>query len=621
MQTFSVTFLPGDHKARVTAGKTLLEAARENNIPVNAPCGGKGLCGGCAVQIIEPQDLPLGDEDCRRLTSYQLQQGFRLACCLRVNRSLKVRLPQPEEIPRAKLELLELESAEIKPQGPVLRKVLFTPGQASLENLNIPLKHALLDALPPGSSPALPLDVAAKFAELMQTGHDRLTLLVEGDTLVGAEPGDSRGKIFGAAVDIGTTTIALYLCDLANGRILASDAATNSQTAYGADVMSRIGYTLEEREGRENLTRIVRGDIGKLAYQACRRAGTALEHIYRWTLVGNTTMQHLFLGLDPSPLGRSPFLPLVNGAVRFDPGELGLPGARFSEGLFLPTVAGHVGADTVAVALAAHLDRCEKLTLAIDLGTNGEIVLAEQGRMLCCSTAAGPAFEGAKIQHGMRAETGAIDRFWIDEKGLVNYHVIGDKSLPQGICGSGLVEIVSELLRLGIIDKSGRILPPEELSGSAARKLGERLAPEKNGQWSIIISESKEDAGSSGIMLTQRDVRELQLAVGAISSGIQVLLSLAGRTPDDIEAVLLTGAFGHYIQPASAIGVGLIRGVALERIRSIGNAAGLGARLALVSAEERKRAIQIAGRMEFVELATRPDWQDKFTEAMFFPGQ
>jgi len=616
MRNFTVIFLPANSKISVPCSKTLLQAARECKLAVDAHCGGRGLCGGCAVRIVEPKDPPLLDEDRCYLSREQLKEGFRLACRHKVDRDLTVRLPRAEEIPSAKLSILELESSEIKPQG-APRKILFTPPRSSLRELNIHLEKALLEVLPPGRPPVLPLEIISRFSGLLGSGQYPVTLIAEEDRLIGVEPGDTSDRILGAAVDIGTTTIALYLCDLESGRMLAASAMTNSQSSYGADVMSRIGFSLENPEGLSILSRTVRRDLKGLAEEACLRVSASPELIYRWVLVGNTTMQHLFLGIDPSPLGRSPYLPLVNSAVRFSPGELGLPSSPFASGVFLPTVAGHVGADTVAVALAARLDQARKLTLAIDLGTNGEIVLAQGGRMLCCSTAAGPAFEGARIQMGMRAETGAVDRFRINIKGEVELHVIGEDVRPRGICGSGLVEIAAELLRWGVIDRSGRILPPEELAGNTALILSRRIKPGEFGQYSFMVSEGSDEAVP--VILTQRDIRELQLAVGAISSGIKVLLKLAGFSAEDIETVLMTGAFGHYLDPSCAVAAGIIRGVNLDRIRSIGNAAGLGARDALISAEEMEKAIEIASRMEFVELATNPHWQEEFTESMFFP--
>jgi len=618
MQKYSLTFLPHNRTVEVSSGTTVLEAARRHQFLIDAPCGGRGQCGNCLVQVIGRPEPPVTEEDSQHLTARQLEQGYRLACRLAVGSELTVRLLQRENTGRHKLGLVDIETG-IEPDTE-LRKFFFVVEKPTLEDIKIPLAEALSEVLPPGSAEtAQPLKVVENFAVLLNRGAENLTLVLEGDMLAGVEEGDTRGRSYGVAADIGTTTLAVFLCDLEDGSVLAGRARGNGQAAYGEDVMSRISYCLENPAGRDELSRIVREELFALASEACREAQVDPAHVYRWSLVGNTTMQHLFLGLDPSSLGTSPFLPLVNGGVEFDPAALGLAASPFARGIFLPTVAGHVGADTVGVALAARLDECQGLTLAVDLGTNGEIVLAEAGRLLCSSTAAGPAFEGGKIRMGMRAVPGAVDRFRIEEDFSVHCHVIGGQSQARGICGSGLLDLVSELLRLGLIDKTGRLLPPQDLPEGPAKLLANRLTTDRQGQTSFLVGEFSGDGPPRRILINQQDIRELQLASGAISSGIRILLELAQKNPEQIERVLLTGAFGHFLHPASAVGCGLIRGVPLERIHSIGNAAGTGARAALLSAAEIRRAASIAGRMEFVELAVQPGWNDKFTEAMIFP--
>ena len=270
----------------------------------------------------------------------------------------------------------------------------------------------------------------------------------------------------------------------------------------------------------------------------------------------------------------------------------------------------------MGMALAASLDRVESLTLAVDMGTNGEIVLAdEHGRMLCCSTAAGPAFEGVKIVHGMRAEPGAIDKFWLEKDGTPGWHTIGDSNEARGICGSGLMDIAAELIRAGVIDTGGWILPEDQMEGKVPPGLLERITNGHNNQRQFVIAGS----GEQQVVLTQGDIRELQLACGAISSGIKILLRRMGRQPEQIGKVLLAGAFGNYMNPSSALSVGMIRGIPLEIVEPVGNAAGSGARLALVDHTMASRAGKIARRMEFVELGAEADWNDIFTDSMFFP--
>lgn len=619
MPRYSVTFLPQNVTVSVPGESTVLEAARGHDFYVNAPCGGRGLCGGCLVRLIGGEASPPDDEERGHIGPERLALGFRLACRLRVRSDMTVRLLHTGEIPRAKTALIGSENHSVEPEG-APRKLLFRPVEPTLHNIAIPLQEALLAALPPEqASRPVPLTIARAFADTVGPGLEAVTLLIDRDRPAGVEPGDTTGRLLGAAVDIGTTTLALYLCDLTTGEILAGSGKANSQAAYGDDVMSRISFCFEKPEGLEILSGLIRRDLCELAQKACGKIGLSTDFIYRWSLVGNTTMQHLFFGFDPVLLGRSPYLPLINGAVEFGPGELGLSGSRFARGLFLPTVAGHVGADTVAVALATRLDEAGGVTLAVDLGTNGEIVLADRGRMICCSTAAGPAFEGARIHMGMRAESGALDSFSVDQEGEPRFHVIGDRPHPRGICGSGLLDIVSELRRVGVIDTTGRILPPGELPAHAPSQVTERLGADERGQGFFLLDEYRDSGGSCRVILHQKDVRELQLAAGAISSGIKILLKLAGREPEQVDRVLLTGAFGNYLDPRSAVGVGLIRDIPLDRLHSIGNAAGVGARFALVSSVEVSRACRIAARMEFVELAATPDWEETFTDSMFFP--
>ncbi|MBN2290653.1 MAG: DUF4445 domain-containing protein, partial [Candidatus Glassbacteria bacterium] len=513
MPELSVTFLPHNRTVEASRGATVLETARRHGFLIDAPCGGRGQCGNCLVQVTGEPAPPVSAEDSQHLSAGQLGQGYRLACRLPVSPGLTVRLLQLEDTGRHKLGLVDLETP-FEPDTS-LRKLSYVPKEASLSNIKIPLAEALAQALPPGLAAApLPLKVVESFARLVKNHTGKLTLVLQGDTLTAVEEGDTLGRLYGIAADIGTTTLAVFLCDLESGAVLSGKAGANGQAAFGEDVMSRISHCMENPGGQEELTAIVRSGLADLAREACREAGADPAQIYRWSLVGNTTMQHLFLGLDPSSLGVSPFLPLVSGSVGFEPAGLGLPGSPFARGVFLPTVAGHVGADTVGVALAARLDECEGLTLAVDLGTNGEIVLADSGRLLCSSTAAGPAFEGARIRMGMRAVPGAIDRVRVEDDWSVHCHVIGEQEPARGICGSGLLDLLSELLRVGLIDKSGRLLPPEELEHAPGKPLAGRLARDERGLPVFLVRQDSGDSRARPVAVNQQDFRELQLAAG-----------------------------------------------------------------------------------------------------------
>ena len=373
------------------------------------------------------------------------------------------------------------------------------------------------------------------------------------------------------AFDIGTTTLVAYLLDGHTGELLSQESAMNPQSQFGADVISRIQYALQE--GGEAMAGCVRTALEQFAGAAAAKAGISLEKITAAALVGNTAMHHLLLGIDPKPLVIPPYMPAVSEAM-----ERGV--ARI-----LPNIAGFVGGDTVGCMVATGFDRLEELTLLIDIGTNGEMVLGSKHRRIACSTAAGPAFEGAKISCGMRGAEGAVDHVSL-EQGRISYHVIGDVP-PKGLCGSGLLDLVAVLLDAGIIDESGRM-------------------------------EDKQYSLCEAVVLTQKDVREVQLAKAAIRAGIELLAETMGVTAADIQQVYLAGAFGNYMDPASACRIGMIPPVLQDRIVPIGNAAGEGTKLCALSREAFRYSQRLAEETEFLELASLPRFQDCYVDALEF---
>ena len=393
-------------------------------------------------------------------------------------------------------------------------------------------------------------------------------ILTEGLTVQAAPDGTDD---YALAFDIGTTTVVAYLLDGHTGALLARGSAMNPQSQFGADVISRIQYAMAE--GGEVLSGCIRQAMEELTRTVCREAGIHPEAVTAAAIVGNTAMHHLLLGIDPKPLVTPPYMPAVFEAL-----ERGT--ARI-----LPNIAGFVGGDTVGCMVSTRFDRLEDLTLLIDIGTNGEMVLGNKHRRIACSTAAGPAFEGAKISCGMRGAEGAVDHVWL-ENGEVRYHVIGDTA-PMGLCGSGLLDLVAVLLELEIIDESGRM-------------------------------EGKEYTLCKNVTLTQKDVREVQLAKAAIRAGIELLAERMDVQVADIRTVYLAGAFGNYLDPASACRIGMIPPVLLDRIRPIGNAAGEGAKLCALSRKEFEYSKQLAKETEFLELASLPQFQDCYVDALEF---
>ena len=380
---------------------------------------------------------------------------------------------------------------------------------------------------------------------------------------------------YALAFDVGTTTVVCYLLDGHSGTLLAQTSAMNPQTQFGADVITRIQYAL--KDDRQDMTHCIRQTLRELAAEAAAKAGIPMETIGSAAIVGNTAMHHLLLGIDPTPLVKPPYMPNMCQAT-----ERGI--ARI-----LPNIAGFVGGDTVGCMVATQFDRVAELTLMIDIGTNGEMVLGNRHRRITCSTAAGPAFEGAKISCGMRGAPGAVDHVWLED-GEVRYSVIGG-GIAAGLCGSGLLDLVAVLLELGIINESGR------LDGKSYR------------------------LGDTAVVLTQKDVREVQLAKAAIRAGIELLTQEMGTSIGEIRTVYLAGAFGNYMNPASACRIGMIPPVLLDRIHPIGNAAGQGARLCALRYEEFTHSQEMAAGTEFLELARLPQFQDLYVDALSFEDE
>jgi uncharacterized 2Fe-2S/4Fe-4S cluster protein (DUF4445 family) len=607
-----VTFEPEGRTVFVPEGRTLLEAAREGGIPLNSPCGGTGTCGGC--RIIIPDDPPPPSEACSRVLSGEEQRrGLRLACQQHVNRDLRVVIPEEA---RLKDQRILTEGAERPiPLDPNCRKVPVRCPEPSVADQRADAER-LLDALAEQGLPDLGLGlplVRDLPVRLRRLGFHAAAVVI-GDEVVDLERPGTTSACYGFAVDIGTTTLAGFLVDLTTGRVEAVAARTNPQTAYGDDVVARIEHCMRRKDGLRTLHAMIVEAINEMVAEACRRAHVRPSAVYEVAAVGNTTMNHLLLGLPVDAIGRAPFVPASSSAQSVKARQVGLRVNRYGRLYTAPVIGSFVGADTVAVILATGMHESDRLRLAIDVGTNGEIVLGHGGRLLACSTAAGPAFEGARIRYGMRAAAGAIDRVDLDGDRLL-VHTI-DEAPPIGLCGTGLVDAVAVLLEAEVVSRTGSMRRRQDLAGRTP--LAERITG-ADGDVGFVLADA--DSGRAGhpILLTQRDVRQLQLAKGAIAAGIHTLLAEFGARLDDLEEILLAGAFGNLIRPERARAIGLVPPLALDRIRFVGNAAGVGARMLLVNRALRRTADDVACGVEHVELSQRPDFQDRFAEAMLFP--
>ena len=621
---------PGDARPRrvltVAAGTSILTAAHDGGVDVTATCGGRGRCTSCRVKFIEGTIPPPTIMDEIQLGDDLVREGYRLSCQCTVTEPITVQVAPP----------LDEQAFQILGAGPGVGGlgVRIDAGIAKeLVKVSLPREEhhqtsdleqlaAAIGVAPESVGPSV-------LAGLPQALRDdpagvTVTTFVSGSvsggspggaarTVVAVERGDTTAMKFGLAIDVGTTSVVTTLIELESGEQLASVSSLNPQAVFGGDLMSRIAFAqFNPTNLRKLQTRIV-GLLNQHVAEVCRTSGVLPKWIYKAVVVGNTCMHHLLLGIDPSHVGLAPYAPVMRHAAVLPARELPLKIAPEARVCLLPLVAGFVGADAVAVALATRLADSPALRVAVDIGTNGEVLLGSRERLLACSAPAGPALEGAQIRHGMRGAQGAIDKVTIDHD--VRVHTIGETP-ALGICGSGLIDLLAGLLDAGVIDWTGLIqveardsLPPA-LRGRVAMRGEERV---------FVVLRPGEAGARAEIVLTQDDVRQVQLAKGAIASGIAMLLHVAAVPLERVEELLLAGGFGNYLSILSAIRIGLIPALPVGRVRYVGNAASLGAQLCLLSEAERARADTIASRIEHVSLAAHPDFEQLFVDAMNFP--
>ncbi len=608
----TVTFEPAGVKARVPVGTNLYEAAQQAGVALAGSCGGQGICGECQVFVTEGIVSEPNSQEKKLLSAALIEEGGRLACQTKLRGDAVVRVPITEATVVRKT--LQAEWIRLVPLAPNVRRYDLALAAPSLEDQRSDFRR-LADAVAPQTSDLTATTQCLRgLASALRAEDQKVSVTVVADEVVDVRPASQRSPCLGVAVDIGTSTLAAYLVDLETGKQLATAGGQNPQARFGADVISRIQYANSHGEGLIALRDEVLTAINQLIRQTVEEAGAAPADIYEATIVGNTCMHHIFLGLEPRYLAESPYVPVTTEAVSTSAEQLGLQINPQGNVFCLPCIAGFVGADTVGVIVASELTRREHPTLAVDIGTNGEIALWSGQRLLTASCAAGPAFEGAQIHYGMRAAPGAIDEVFVRDGDLA-VHTIDDQP-ARGICGSGLFDAMAVLLELGLVDNKGRIVDGQNY-GTLSDTLAARLAGEGN-ERCVVLADADQSANGP-IALTQRDVRELQLAKSAIRASTEMLLEIAGLQSDDLAKVLIAGAFGNFIKPVSALRIGLLPEVPESKIEGVGNAAGAGAILALVSQYERDYARQVAQSAEHVELFRSSDFQDRFAEYMVFP--
>jgi uncharacterized 2Fe-2S/4Fe-4S cluster protein (DUF4445 family) len=633
MTEFSAAFQPSGRREPASAGEDLLTVARRAGVEIETSCGGKGTCGKCRVRVETASAAgpagahdaavsPPTDTELRLLGAELLSGGLRLACQTRVQGEVRVFVPEESRRDtRAGTKEARQRAREL---NPAVRKYAVTLSKAGGLTAAARLLAALAEqhalqglAMEPGATEAL--------ARLDDNSQARLVAVVwkgadadAAGAVLDVRPATDPGRVLGLAVDVGTTTIAAYLADLTTGEILTTESALNPQVAYGDDIIARLQYAAHHSEGGRELQQKAVEEVDRLARRAAERAGLHVADIYDVVMVGNTAIHHLFLGLDTGSLRRAPFEPAMTHALDTTAAAVGLhfhPACRLYA---LPNEAGFVGADNVAVIIAEEPYNQDEVTLLIDVGTNGELVLGDRKRMLSASCATGPAFEGAHIEHGMRAAPGAIERVRIDPKTLeVDFKVIGtdawSKDLPagevkaRGICGSGVIEAAAEMLKCGVI------LPDGGFNPDLAH---ERLLLVDGRPRKLVLARAEESLTGRPITVSLKDIRALQLGKAALRAGAEILLSLYGAERPD--RVILAGAFGSYIDTAAALAIGMLPACEPDKVTSVGNAAGDGALLALLALGKRREAEWAAEAVEYVELASVADFQRRYMEAMRF---
>lgn len=597
----TVDLQPVGRRADVNPGQTVLEAAQESGVGIISLCGGEGWCESCRVRLSHGEANPLTESEHECFTEQELSEGVRLACQLKPQSDVRIDIPAESLTTSQRLQV-EGQDADIQVDA-VVQGIDVELEPPSLEDLRSDVdrvKDALQDMGHPEVTIALPL--LAELPTLLRAHDWHVRLVVRDDELIAVLPAESA--LYGLAVDIGTTKLALYLVDLASGEIVEKTGAMNPQIAFGEDVISRIGYANQKPEGRQTLQDVLVESLNEGIQELCQRAAVEQENIVDAVVVGNTAIHHLFAGLPVEQLVFAPYVPAISEPLDIRANDIGIQIALGAYIHLLPNIAGYVGADHSAVILSTQLWQSDKTVMAIDIGTNTEISLVSNGVILSCSCASGPAFEGAHISHGMRAAPGSVERVQIID-GEIKLFTIENQP-PIGICGSGILDIVAELRTSNSINDKGAFSDGQP-----------HIRPGENGRNEFLLAPAENTKHGRDITVSRSDINEIQLAKAAIRAGLEVLMQQADITAEDIDEVIIAGAFGTYIDVSNAIKVGMFPNVPVERFRQIGNAAGMGAVQALLSKEQRQTIAEVIQQVKYIELTTTSDFQRDFVNAMY----
>src|SRR5215467_14189996 len=605
-----LAFVTNGAKVRIPAGVTIFDAASWNGIAIDSTCGGHGTCKKCKVRIADGA-VPVSSLDMRAFSPDELRDGWRLACRAEAMADLQIEVPPLTTRPKAATVGVGRQVI----LRPAVQKRFLELAEPSLSDQRSDVERVLdgLDDL----ELRVDLPVLRSLGKVLRDADFKVTAVVVDEALIDVQPGDTTGSRYGIAFDLGTTTVVSTLLDLSTGTPMAVGSMLSKQQPFGADVISRISAVMLQPENLGRLTELAHASLSQLVDEVCDQAGIDPLDVYEIALAGNATMTHLALGIDPEPLGVAPFILSARLLPEILAADLGLPVHPRARAVVFPAFGAYVGGDITAGLLASGMNRDARIRLFIDIGTNCEIVLGSREWLLATAAPAGPAFEGAAIRCGMRAAEGAIEGVTMTPDGL-SLKVIGDV-VPAGLCGSGLVDAVAGLVSTGLLDSSGRFVPAPDAAAVAPGLAGRLTVLGADRVFVLYWLAAPGDVEHS-VFLSQRDVRELQFAKAAISTGWSILLEQAGLRSGDVQQVLLAGSFGSYLSPASAIRLGLVPRLPVLRVVSAGNVAGEGAKMALLSVRERAGALALQKEVRYVELSDRSDFNDAFVEQLRFPA-
>ncbi len=590
----------------------LLDSLRKRGTKLLSMCGGHGICGKCIVKIYSSEKLTPTTTEKRLLSKSDLASGYRLACLVKTLKPTRLKIEIPPESEETQQRLVVSGLMPKVALKPTIKKVYLEIKPPTLNDPKSDLDR-LTSSLEKNSKfriTDIDYNSLKELPTVLRNDEWKATVSIfKNREIVRVESGDTSKSCYGFAVDIGTTKLAGYLINLLNGQTVSTVSNLNPQSKFGEDIIARITFTMKDIKSMNEINRCIIEGINSLIKEACHNAGISSNEILDVSVAGNTAMHHIFLGVSPRYLSLAPYPPVLSRGLEVKTIDLGLNTNIGSRVYLLPVVAGFVGGDAVADVIATGIHSANDLSMLIDIGTNAEIILGTKKRLVSCSCASGPAFEGSHIRHGMRASEGAIERIWIDPRSLdVSFKVIGDIK-PVGICGSAVVEGIAEMLRTGIIDSRGRM-----------DQNNTKLIRKKNDSLEFVIASRSDSGINDDIVITQSDVREIQLAKAAVYTGISILMKHMQIKPKEIKKFYLAGAFGTYIDPSSAIDLGMFPEIPLERIQFVGNTAGSGARMTLLSNPTRKLVERIIKKIDYIELGVSPNFQKEFISSMDLPN-